>query len=245
MKQLSVVLLTALALFVLATPRAAQAQSGYYWTPAYPGYSAGCVNVGGYAACNSPMASCQSYAAQAGDHIISFVPARRLNEYYSCTVGTNIYGVTPIYLSCPAGYSADPNSSVGCVPKANQVMSGAALGGSGEMCPLPAGELTGGCSKEVSDIGTANRGEPVDVGTGNVFYQATDYSTAGPNPLRFIRYYNSRGTFYSALGANWHSNFTPHLEVVRRCCSGGLPGRLSRLTSAAATGCPMRIWTSP
>lgn len=34
-------------------------------------------------------------------------------------------------------------------------------------------------------------GDPVDAATGNVFMHVTDYTTAGPNPLQFIRYYNS------------------------------------------------------
>lgn len=33
-------------------------------------------------------------------------------------------------------------------------------------------------------------GDPVDVATGNVFLHIVDYTTAGPNPLQFIRYYN-------------------------------------------------------
>jgi hypothetical protein len=34
-------------------------------------------------------------------------------------------------------------------------------------------------------------GDPIEVSTGNVFEQATDYATAGPNQLAFIRSYNS------------------------------------------------------
>lgn len=50
-------------------------------------------------------------------------------------------------------------------------------------------------------------GDPVDIATGNVFLHVVDYTTAGPNPLQFIRYYNSLnqlanvGTLASTLGA--------------------------------------------
>lgn len=47
--------------------------------------------------------------------------------------------------------------------------------------------------------------------TGNMFYQATDYTTAGENPLAYIRYYNSRGANLLPVGANWRSNFTPYM----------------------------------
>jgi RHS repeat-associated protein len=58
-------------------------------------------------------------------------------------------------------------------------------------------------------------GEPVDVGSGNVFDAFTDYETAGPNKLSFIRYYNSKPTspLWSATGPrmmafnNWTTNF--------------------------------------
>ena len=38
----------------------------------------------------------------------------------------------------------------------------------------------------------------MDVATGNVFLHAVDYTTAGPNPLQFIRYYNSMGQLLNA-----------------------------------------------
>jgi RHS repeat-associated protein len=50
-------------------------------------------------------------------------------------------------------------------------------------------------------------GDPVDIATGNVFLHAVDYTTAGPNPLQLIRYYNSLselanvGTLASTLGS--------------------------------------------
>jgi RHS repeat-associated protein len=58
-------------------------------------------------------------------------------------------------------------------------------------------------------------GDPIDINTGNVHEQYTDYSTSGTNPLQFIRYYNSRtqGTYSTELGTNWRSNFDRYLQL--------------------------------
>ena len=39
--------------------------------------------------------------------------------------------------------------------------------------------------------GAASCGEPIDLGSGNVFDQVTDYETAGQNKLSLTRFYNS------------------------------------------------------
>jgi hypothetical protein len=48
-------------------------------------------------------------------------------------------------------------------------------------------------------------GEPINIASGNMFYCATDYNTAGQNTLDFTRYYNSRGNALAELGADWRS----------------------------------------
>ena len=81
-------------------------------------------------------------------------------------------------------------------------------------------DLTGGgYSKSNGDPGkndpSTARGEPIDVGSGNVFDSFTDYETAGPNKLSFIRYYNSNPTsaLWNSSGPrmmafnNWSTNF--------------------------------------
>jgi RHS repeat-associated protein len=73
---------------------------------------------------------------------------------------------------------------------------------------------------------------PIQANTGNVFYNYTDYTTAGPNPLAFTRYYNSQANIESfavsfvgntATNRNWRSNFdryinalTPNVAAVER-----------------------------
>jgi RHS repeat-associated protein len=59
-------------------------------------------------------------------------------------------------------------------------------------------------------------GEPISVGTGNVFEQVADYSTVGPNKLSFTRYYNSLAsstTFATTLGSNWRSTYDRYLRL--------------------------------
>ena len=72
--------------------------------------------------------------------------------------------------------------------------------------------------------------DPVNVVTGNVYLHQTDYSTAGQNPLQFIRYYNSNTnpsqypitfanglsssiTAAATLGPNWRSNYDAYLQI--------------------------------
>ncbi len=72
---------------------------------------------------------------------------------------------------------------------------------------------------EPNPVGQSTVGYPISVGTGNMFEQATDYTSDGANPLAIIRYYNSMGnatgvrTLASALGVNWRSNFDRFLQI--------------------------------
>ncbi len=85
-------------------------------------------------------------------------------------------------------------------------------------------------------------GDPIDVGSGNVFEQATDYSTSGQNPLSFTRYYNSLSSLVTPateLGQFWRSNYDryilidtllPNLALVERG-----DGRLLTFTISGST----------
>ena len=60
-------------------------------------------------------------------------------------------------------------------------------------------------------------GDPIGIGTGNMFEQIADYQTTGANPLAFTRYYNSMAapnTFATSLGTNWRSNYDRYLRIV-------------------------------
>jgi hypothetical protein len=56
--------------------------------------------------------------------------------------------------------------------------------------------------------GSCSCGDPVSVGTGNLFEQVNEYQTSGANVLGFTRYYNSlsTATFATTLGVNWRAN---------------------------------------
>lgn len=70
-----------------------------------------------------------------------------------------------------------------------------------------------------SIAGDCGCSEPVNLATGNVYYEVTDYRTAGANPLQFTRYYNSLAaasgnTFAAMLGPDWRSNYDRYLRFV-------------------------------
>ena len=80
------------------------------------------------------------------------------------------------------------------------------------------GKLLGQCN--CSTPGEPAVGLPITVSTGNMVEQATDYQTAGQNPLNFTRHYNSQGntapvtTHAVSLGANWRSSYDRYLNIA-------------------------------
>jgi YD repeat-containing protein len=60
-------------------------------------------------------------------------------------------------------------------------------------------------------------GDPVSLGSGNLFEQFEDYETYGPSKLAFTRYYNSitnPSTFAISLGPNWRSTYDRYVRIV-------------------------------
>lgn len=89
------------------------------------------------------------------------------------------------------------------------------------------GKLVGarGCSCNSGDAagtttstGAASAGEPIDIGSGNVSYEVTDYTTAGQNPLTYIRSYNSgadiTGFALNVGASNWRSNYDRYIDIL-------------------------------
>jgi len=76
------------------------------------------------------------------------------------------------------------------------------------------------CAANADHPGEPSSGDPITIGTGNLFEEATDYTTAGKNPLSFTRYFNSLGgTFYSetfatTLGVNWRGTYDSYLHIT-------------------------------
>jgi RHS repeat-associated protein len=67
----------------------------------------------------------------------------------------------------------------------------------GGMCPIP-----------------MLAGDPINVGTGNLFETQTDFSAAPETQLTFTRYYNSFDQSSAGLGVGWHSTYHRGLSVT-------------------------------
>lgn len=84
-------------------------------------------------------------------------------------------------------------------------------------CPTPVGNSAKSLGDPGNGPGACNCGDPIHLGTGNLFEKETDYQTSGQNQLGFIRYYNSMAasnTFAAALGSNWRSNYDRYLRLA-------------------------------
>jgi RHS repeat-associated protein len=65
--------------------------------------------------------------------------------------------------------------------------------------------------------GSVSCGDPISIGTGNLYEKVTDYQSAGANKLAFERYYNSLGnleTFANMLGAKWRSTYDRYIRII-------------------------------
>ena len=82
---------------------------------------------------------------------------------------------------------------------------------------LQPGESDGDMNSPDAPPGSCGCGDPIDVGTGNVYYSVTDYTSNGVNPLDFTRYYNSRTSaspYAISLGGNWRDTYDRYLKVA-------------------------------
>ena len=91
--------------------------------------------------------------------------------------------------------------------------------------------------------GAGSCGEPIDLGSGNVFDQVTDYETAGPNKLSLLRYYNSMSppgsTSAASIGTNWRTNYDRYLHVYSAGVVAERPdGQQIGFTSSSGTYTP-------
>jgi RHS repeat-associated protein len=227
-------MLIALALALVPAPAHAQSGSAYGW---YPGYQAGGANC--WASPSGSGALCAT-AADACWSIASFQDGGAPGYAFLFPTYVPYLGTTGIWnsgLSCawpyltdrfvggvnlllPPGTSGDSNSPTGNSPPGPggpQVIK--LIGGSDSdpgnpddnsqtNPPIPADPNT-----DPSSTGDNSAGDPINVPSGNLAYYKTDYKTAGPNPLSFTRYYNSRGTFVGSLGFNWRSSYDRYLYL--------------------------------
>ncbi len=82
--------------------------------------------------------------------------------------------------------------------------------------PAPVTEPTKLIGNPKNYPGCACAGDPITLATGNVYLQESDYSTAGPNVLSFVRSYNSLAdpsSLATTLGSGWRSNYDRYLRL--------------------------------
>jgi RHS repeat-associated protein len=75
----------------------------------------------------------------------------------------------------------------------------------------------GMCQKVASPVGKPILGlvgDPINVGTGNLFEAQTDFTAAPQTQLSFTRYYNSADTSSAGLGVGWHSTYHRGLSAT-------------------------------
>ncbi len=93
-----------------------------------------------------------------------------------------------------------------CIPCEEVAKARAAGGGA----PAQSGDIT-------STGGTNAGTDPINIATGNVYENVTDYTTVGTNPLALVRSYNSmsynRNEFPTLMGVNWRTNFDRYIRV--------------------------------
>jgi hypothetical protein len=118
---------------------------------------------------------------------------------------------------------------------------------SGPIETAEAAKTLGDCEPcKNSHPGQYQAGLPITVGTGNMFERAADYTTTGPNPLSFTRYYNSMQqpfnlmTLAMSLGADWRSNFDRYVNIAS-ATAVGIERPDGQVLNFAASG---GVWTS-
>jgi RHS repeat-associated protein len=121
-----------------------------------------------------------------------------------------------------------PPGSGWCVGSAQLTLStdGTTLSGDYQAsgCAPATISLTNNAANSGSSLGNAAIrpggcvcGDPINIGSGNLFEQVTDYETSGLNKLKFVRYYNSSinpSTFAIALGPGWRGAFDRYIRII-------------------------------
>jgi hypothetical protein len=104
---------------------------------------------------------------------------------------------------------------------ASGILNAQTINNSGPLATGPPDKTLGDCEPcKGNHPGLISTGDPITIGTGNLFEQATDYITAGANPLAFTRFYNSLqavsnpGTFATTLGTNWRSTYDRYIQTT-------------------------------
>jgi Domain of unknown function (DUF6531) len=110
--------------------------------------------------------------------------------------------------------------------------------------PARAGGNNPNGGKPCPPAGNPTCGDPITIGSGNVFEEATDYESAGPNKLTLKRYYNSPlpGTYnFFAAFYPWRTNYDSFIYLP----SGYIDVILPDNKNIYFTHNPNGTWTGP
>jgi YD repeat-containing protein len=176
----------------------------------------------------------KTYTSTPGPADLNFssVPgASTMNTFFVDTVDPPTWGVDIILsgtltffpTSLPASIPAIGLWNLGTPQMAVTIGGGAVVNYTITAIGSCAASGTGGSGVPGQSLGDASSqdgcpfcGQPITIGTGNMFEEADDYHTAGANRLSFHRYYNSMAastTFATSLGKNWRSNYDRYLDI--------------------------------
>ncbi len=159
--------------------------------------------------CPTPKAACDSHTGGiyiSTDSMYTAVAPDGVSPAYWCNLkhflGSVYHYNAKVYPICDAGSTPSAGGSQGCLPIVNQTTTAACSG-------------CGGDNKDDSGNPKSDQttvANPVSLPNGNKFEVTTDFESAGPNPLRFFRYYSSYFNGDGTMGWSWRHNFSGHLE---------------------------------
>ncbi|HSZ12395.1 MAG TPA: DUF6531 domain-containing protein, partial [Rhizomicrobium sp.] len=167
-------------------------------------------------------------------------------------------GETPAYSKLTLDIHGYPQNYWACGP---YVEGDSLCASAGIHCPSETIPTMTGCPTmdRQCDI-CGNEGDPVNVLSGDVVEEATDFTTQGADRLSLTRYYNSsasyvfacaapynsaQGPYYSRFGYNWRSQYDRYI-VGFQSGSGCVPlsGSITQVNVIRADGTPVHFTNS-
>ena len=128
----------------------------------------------------------------------------------------NGYNTPGIYVIDTSSNTVAPGAPVNGVGSVN----GGFIGALAPSSVVQYGKLLGDASGRFGHnhgVVSPAAGDTIDIASGNVYYQTTDYTTAGQNSLAFVRSYNAgihASSVPTALGANWRSQYDRYISII-------------------------------
>ena len=168
--------------------------------------------------------TCFSTPREAADNALDFTGAKECN-YYTTNQGNIFVDVSNLGLSCT---SISTFQIVAC----NLYPSNSTISATITVSDVPDPPYTGPATPKSpttsrgEDLGDScpMEGDPINPANGNLFETESDYISAGPHPLAFKRYYNSRGfrnsdvnapqfPFNETMGRKWRHSYMRFIAI--------------------------------